>query len=266
MSGFVREFGVNPSSTFAGTVVVGVNDLVPAGDALVAAVVTLHGTQAIASASATDTRGNVWHFLGTKVIGSTTGAVHLLYSNITTEMDPGETITITLSSNYTRVAVGVAQFNDYLMPDVSADGDNGGVSWSTLVTAPTGMTADPDELVFGAWGLVNSGRIFTATNGFTGLTKYASTVGSGERAIVAEYKYVASAGQYTANGTLNSSGVAAGVVQTFRLGGGPPARSGRPKVWDGTSWTRHDAKVWDGTQWIPHAMKGYDGSDWLDSK
>jgi len=40
-------------------------------------------------------------------------------------------------------------------------------------------------------------------------------------------------------------------------------RSGKPKVWDGTSWNPHDAKVWDGSSWTSHPMAGFDGTSWV---
>lgn len=267
MSGFVQEFGSGSTSSSATTTYqVNVVGTVPVGDALVASIVSLNGVSPIASVSAVDSKGNTWNFLYSDQVGSTSTVTHMLYANITNALTSSDTITFTYSDSFTRTAVHIAQFNDTLTPDMRADGDNGGVSWNTLLTNATATTSQANELVVGAWGLVNAGRIFTATNGFTTLTKYASVVGSGERAIAAEYKYVSATGAYTANGTLNSSGTASGIVQTFTLSAAPPARSGRPKVWNGTAWVAHDAKVWNGTAWVEHEAKAYDGSSWVKSK
>jgi hypothetical protein len=43
-------------------------------------------------------------------------------------------------------------------------------------------------------------------------------------------------------------------------------RSGKPKVWDGSSWNQHPAKVWNGSSWVTHPMSAYDGSSFVVSK
>lgn len=43
-------------------------------------------------------------------------------------------------------------------------------------------------------------------------------------------------------------------------------RSGKPKVWDGSSWVQHQAKIWNGSTWLAHPMSGYDGSDFIITK
>lgn len=46
----------------------------------------------------------------------------------------------------------------------------------------------------------------------------------------------------------------------------PPGRSGKPKVWNGSSWAAHQAKVWNGSAWVAASMSGYDGTDWVASR
>jgi hypothetical protein len=43
-------------------------------------------------------------------------------------------------------------------------------------------------------------------------------------------------------------------------------RSGRPKVWNGSTWIPYPAKVWNGSAWVEAAMTGHDGTDWVKSK
>lgn len=267
MSGFVQEFGfvygggsvTSRQFTFPTTV--------PVGDALVVSLITTGSSGSELPVAAVDSKGNMWHHLHLKLTTGTNTVTHVLYVNITQALTASDTVTFTFSGNITRLAVSCAQFNEVLTPDVHADADNGGVSWSVLATDVTAPVAAAEELVYGAWGLTNSGRTFTATHDFTALTKYTSDAGSGDRAIVSEYKYVNSLDvtTYTANGTLNSNGIAAGIVQTFTVTS-LPARSGRPKVWNGTSWESHDAKIWNGTSWEIHKAKGYSASTWVESK
>lgn len=59
---------------------------------------------------------------------------------------------------------------------------------------------------------------------------------------------------------------------TWSLSADPPGfnfslgRSGKPKVYNGSSWDQHQAKVWNGTTWVNHPMKGYNGSSFVASK
>lgn len=46
----------------------------------------------------------------------------------------------------------------------------------------------------------------------------------------------------------------------------PPGRSGKPKIWDGSAWGKHQAKVWDGAGWVAAPISGHDGTDWVVSQ
>lgn len=46
----------------------------------------------------------------------------------------------------------------------------------------------------------------------------------------------------------------------------PSGRSGKPKVWNGSSWVARQAKVWNGSSWENSSMAGYDGTDWVASR
>ncbi|MEO7904814.1 MAG: N,N-dimethylformamidase beta subunit family domain-containing protein, partial [Candidatus Saccharimonadales bacterium] len=43
-------------------------------------------------------------------------------------------------------------------------------------------------------------------------------------------------------------------------------RSGKIKVWDGSSWQSHPVKVWDGSSWQSHPARGYSGDDFIVGK
>lgn len=260
MSGFVREFsGYTP--TTQNHLTVSVPAAIPAGNSLVAAATILDSGTTIPSITASDTKGNTWTMLHSAKLTGTNTAGYLLSVVITSALTTSDTITFTYPYWANRSAISIAEFNDVLTPDKYATGDNGGAQWLTLVTPATAMTTQANELIYGAWYMLNPGRTFTATNGFTGLTKVTSNAGSSDRAVATEYKYVTSIGQYTANGTFNSNGSAVGMVQTFSTG-----RTGWPKVWSGSAWVAHPAKVWSGSAWVEHPIKGYDGSSWVSSK
>lgn len=45
----------------------------------------------------------------------------------------------------------------------------------------------------------------------------------------------------------------------------PPGRSGKPKVWNGSAWVKHQGKIRNGSSWDPVSLSGYDGTDWVAS-
>jgi hypothetical protein len=45
-----------------------------------------------------------------------------------------------------------------------------------------------------------------------------------------------------------------------------PARTGRPKVWNGSSWVSKPAKVWNGSAWVEKPMFGSNGTSFIESK
>lgn len=71
--------------------------------------------------------------------------------------------------------------------------------------------------------------------------------------------------------------IAGGGVETIRSGNwdvsaDPPGfsfalgRSGKPKLWDGSSWIQRQAKVWNGSIWVPAEMNGATSGGWIASK
>lgn len=226
------------------------------------------------SVSGSDTRGNTYASgIVRQHSGTTNGniSVAIIYGNISTTLQAGDTITITPNTSTNRVAVSVYEFDVTLTADKSAANDEGDNSASFMTSTATTTTTTANELVVGAFALVNPGRIFTLGSGFSEGTKIQTTGGTSDRAIVAEYKFVTSTGAQTATGTLNSSGFWVAAVQTFSYsggggGGGPRPGTGRPKVWNGSAWVAHDAKVWNGSAWVAHKAKGWDGSNWVESK
>jgi hypothetical protein len=260
MASFLQQFGGQTSASGTTTTITVPAGGITAGHSLVLSMVTLTAlAPAVSTVSGTDTRGNAYSFLGQAPVTGATTSVVMLASNITATLAAGDTITLTTDVAATRTAVSVHEYDVTLTADVQATADNGGVSTAALTTGTTATTSSANELVVGAFALVSSGRIFTVGSGYAEGTKVLSTFGSGDRAVVAEYKFVATTGTQTATGSLNSSALYVGMVQTFTYaaggggggGGSPRPGSGNPKVWNGSAWVAHPAKVWnDGTAWV----------------
>lgn len=263
MTGFVNQFSRVANSGGTSTTLT-LPSAVPAGDTLIASVALQKSASTMRYIHAIDSRHNKWRFVRSVRTGVVDSSTLLMYCYVESTLNIGDTVTFSFNGvNADRIAISVAQFNDPLTADVGAANDGGGVNTTVLNTPATATTADANELVFGAFSLISSSRIFTATNGFTGLNKVQTTNGSSDRAIVPEYKYVSSIGTYTANGTLDLGSEYSGLVQTFRLVAPPDTRTGRPKSWNGAAWVPHDAKAWNGSAWSRHRAKGMRIANWI---
>lgn len=260
---FVAEYGAGSTGS-PSTLTVTLTGGASVGESLVASAAVLLGN---ATMTATDDAGNTWQFIASEdMTYDTSLRVHMLYCNVTTALDPGDTVTFNFGIAATSSAVSVAHFTDYLTPDKRATGDNGGSNSSAPLTAATATTAEANELLYGAFALNNPGRTFTPGSGYTGLTKVLSLESGSNRAIQPEYRYVTSTGSYVADGTLNSGGQWVGMIQTFTLTEGEdpdPEPTGTVKVWDGSAWVERPVKVWTGSAWETKPTKFYDGTQWV---
>lgn len=45
-----------------------------------------------------------------------------------------------------------------------------------------------------------------------------------------------------------------------------PTLTGRPKVWNGTTWVNRPAKVWSGTAWVEKPVKVWNGTSWVPAR
>ena len=272
MASFVQEFSGWSDTSSASTSITIPAGGVPAGHGLVISLAAItNALPTISGVTTVDSKGNTYATLHTTTGGTVTTVGAMLYSNISTALVSGDTITLTPDRTTIRLAANVYEFDTGLVPDVTSHFDNGGNSSASMTSGVTAVTAHADELVVGSFVMVNPGRTFTPGAGWSGGTKIMTTNGSGDRAVATEYKFVSSLGTQEAIGTLNSSGTWAASVWAFSFvddggGGEDPIRSGRPKVWNGTTWQAYTARVWNGAEWVSYAAKGYNGSEWIASK
>jgi hypothetical protein len=191
-----------------------------------------------------DPRGNTWTVAASVNAASTT-TLHLFVCRVATALLVGDVITVTSGTSVTRMAVGVEDFTDTTYgADKTATNTGSSASLSSGVTA---ATIQANELIVGAFALTNSGRTFTAAGSFTAATKVVSSGGSGDRAVVVEWKYVTSTGTQEATGTLNSSGGYAGAVATLKsVNDAPGVTALTAYEWNGTSLVALTPYRWTG--------------------
>lgn len=211
MSGTMNASGVTLDIAVPGGVAI------PAGRLLVLGVCT--NAIALPVVTTTDAAGNVWTNDGEITNGAATASTHQFRSALTAPLLPGQLITVHFpgAGAVTRAAAAALEFNNTLAAvDGGAVNNNGGVASAAPTTGNMAIAAN-NALIVGALGLTSSGRIFTPAAGYTAGVKVVSTSGSGDRALVMEWKTVAAAGAYPANGTLDSGSIYGFVGRGYAL-------------------------------------------------
>jgi hypothetical protein len=231
----------------------------PAGNTLIASVITLATT--VDGLTVTDAAGNAWTTTST-VATSDTSRVYLAKTTLTSALAAGAVITFTLATAATRAAASVLEFTGaYTAGVVAASNQNSG----TAISTPT-VTPAADSLVIAALGLVNAGRIFTATSPWVAATKVLSTAGTSDRGIQLSYRDAVSGSATAFAGTLNSSGSYAVLEQAFAPATAPPAPPGAGtvtiKTASGGVFSSHTAhpKAYVGGAWVPAKPKRWNGT------
>lgn len=173
-----------------------------------------------AFASLVDSRGNSYgsSFDSSAGTGNATAAVAIASGVITTALQVGDTITLTLGETRIRWAIEADAFDDPVktstLDKVQANHTPG--NSSSLTTNSSATLSQPRELAVAAFG--GGVRTYTATGGFAGGPSVDTTAGSTDRSLFLEYAYVESATPGTVAGTctVDSSTTYTACLATYR--------------------------------------------------
>src|SRR5690606_9616170 len=132
-----------------------------------------------------------------------------------TELDQGDTITVTIDAARGRWCMQADAFDDIVASPLDETTSNDGSS-SALSTGTTGTTSTPHQLLYAAFGF-GGGRDVTVPEGWTGADKLETSAGSGNRALQVTHRYVAATGAYEATLTLSTSSTYAAAMGTYEI-------------------------------------------------
>jgi hypothetical protein len=172
--------------------------------------------------SIVDSRGNTWTTTPDASGGgatNTTVAVAIVRARITTALQIGDTITVTISGG-TR-SKWAAQFDDFddvnssSPKDQTATTGNTAPSGTSLTTGATSATAQAYELLYSVFGC-GFGKTFTIPSGWAGSAKVETGATSGHRDLQTAWKYTASTGAQTGTMTIDSSSTYAACVAAYK--------------------------------------------------
>jgi hypothetical protein len=172
--------------------------------------------------SITDSRGNTWTTTpDDSVLAGTTLAVAIIRARVTTALQIGDTITITISASRSKWAIQLDEFDDVnasTPKDVTAHNAPG--SSTSLTTTATATTAQNYELLYAAFGF-GTGRTITIPSGWSGGASVETTGGT-DRALQSIWKYQTTAAAETATLTLNTASTYGAVLVTYKATSAAP--------------------------------------------
>lgn len=201
------------------TSTVSVTAAVPTGHTLIGVICWESSAGSVPTiTSVTDSRGNTWTTTpDVSVNAATTLAVAIIHARVTTALQAGDTITITISGGTrSRWCTQIDEFDDVnatTPKDKSASNAPG--SSAALSSGVTTATAQAYELLYAAFGF-GSGRTVTIPAGWSGGAQVVTSAGSTERALQAVWKYATATGTQESTLTLNSASTYGGVISTYK--------------------------------------------------
>lgn len=172
--------------------------------------------------SVTDTGGNSWTTTpDASVNAGVTVAVAVLRARITTPLEQGDTISVTIDDARGRWCMQADAFDDLVETPLDETSTSDGAS-SSLTTGQTSETSVPHTLLYAVFGF-GGGRDVTIPQGWDGDSKLETAAGSGNRALQVIYRYVTEADEYEATLGLSSSSTYAAALAAYEYTAPEPA-------------------------------------------
>lgn len=227
----VNTIGTGTATTAVSTLAVTLTHAVSTGHTVLGALLweAGGGTGVPTITSIVDSRGNTWTTTPDANAGgatNTTVAVAIVRARITTALQVGDTITVTISGG-TR-SKWAAQYDDFddvnasTPKDQTATTGNTSPSGTSLSTGATSATAQAYELLYAAFGC-GFGKAFTLAGGWSGSAKVETGATSGNRDLQVAWQYTSSTGAQTGSVTIDSSSTYAACMATYKATSLAPA-------------------------------------------
>lgn len=206
---------------------------VPVGRTIIVATLWESGAGTIpAVSSVTDDRGNTYAVDVTAgAAGNTTVALMLARGRVTTQLEAGDDITVTIGETRSRWCLQADSFDDVNASsplDKSKANNNPGSS-ASMSSGVTTATAQAYELLVAAFGL-GVGRTITIPAGWTGTAVVETSTTNPNRALQVIYKYTSATGTQEGTISVNSASTYAGLIATYKATAPTPAGSAGPPL------------------------------------
>lgn len=258
--GHVRTAGsafVNAAAT-VGTIPI--PNAVTVGHTIVGGVVWESAASAVPTiTSIVDSRGNTYASVAAINNGATVSQI-IFYGTMTTALQAGDSITVTIGSSRSRWALVVDQFDDLTTSPLDRSATNAPAASASLASGTTAATTAANELVYCVFGF-GQGRTTTIPSGWSGGSIVESTAASANRALQATWRYVTATGTQAGTLTISSSSTYTGNIATFKAGSPPPPTSAI-HIRNGGVFVEADPYVMSGGAWVPAVAHVLNGGAW----
>lgn len=216
-------------STDTGSVTVG--SAVPAGATVILSVAWSGDSPVIPTIdSITDSRGNTYSVDSAAGTGNSTVACAIISAPVTTALQPGDTITVTTTTNRMRWLLQADSFEGVGGLDQVAATDVGGVT-TAMTTGVTPTTTTSDQLLVALFAFGRgSGAEPSLDTGWSGSDYVTTTEGSVDRALQMAYRTVSQTGQQEGTATLSTAAAYAACIATYVITAEPPSGTGSATV------------------------------------
>jgi hypothetical protein len=219
----VATIGTATAITAVSSLAIPVTAAVPTGRTVIGAVAWESTAGTIPTISSiTDSRGNTWTVTPDAAAGgasNVTVATVIIRARITTALQAGDTVTVTISSGTrTRWVAQLDHFDDVNTSplDKTAHNDNPGSS-TALSTGATTATAQNYELLVAAFAFgLPAARTVTIPGGWSGGAQVATAAGSTNRALQLVWQYSAATGTQQGTITLDAASTYCGAIATYK--------------------------------------------------
>lgn len=212
------RLGTNTVESAGGVGTIPVGQPVPVGQTVLGAVVWSQDSTSLPTVSSiTDSRSNSYAIDVPAGAGNSTASCVILRGTITTPLQVGDAITVTIGGTRQRWCLQADAFDDLLSSplDRAAATDTG--SSASLVTGTTAATQQPYELAYAAWGFGRgSSQNVTNVGGWNSDPQVNTTSGTVQRGLQVAHIYLTSTGAVQGTATMSASTTYAGCVATYR--------------------------------------------------
>ncbi|TDB88362.1 hypothetical protein E1264_11820 [Actinomadura sp. KC216] len=206
------------ASNTVGAVTVG--QAVAAGRTVLGAVVWSQDNTTIPSiSSVTDSRGNTYAVDEDAGSGNSTASCAIFRGRVTTPLQVGDTITVTIGAGRQRWCLQANAFDDVIVSplDRTQANDNPGSS-SSLSTGTTAVTQQARELAYGVYGFGRgSDQNITATGGWNADAQVNTVSASTKRGLQVAWIYLNSTAAVEGTATTSAPTTYSGCVATYRI-------------------------------------------------
>lgn len=226
--GHVRILATATQNSGATSKAITVPFAVPIGHTLIIACVWESAAGAVpVISSVVDSRSNTYTTTpDASVNAGTTVSCAILRGRITTALQVGDTITITIGSSRARWAVEIDQFDDIIAASpLDKTATNAPASSANLSSGVTAATAQASELAVAIFGF-GAGRTVTDLGGWSGGAKVESSAGTTDRGLQVTHRYVSTTGTQEGTVIISSASTYAAAIATYKIPAQPVVAGG----------------------------------------